>query len=58
MIFLNTHFRLDDEIHSHFREEEVPLSINTSLNKMVYKIFVALPFHLLKDVMMVFIFTH
>ena len=46
------------DIHVHLREEEVPYSMNTSLNTMVYKRIVAFPFHLLKDTMMVCISTH
>ena len=46
------------DIHAHLREEEVPYSMNTSLNTMVYKRLVAFPFHLLKYVMMMFISKH
>ena len=46
------------DIHAHFRGEEVPLSMNIPLNKMVWKRIVAFLFHHLKHPMMMWIFTH
>ena len=57
MAFVKYSVNLSDR-HAHFRGEEVPLSMNIPLNKMVWKRIVAFLFHHLKHPMMVCIFTH